>query len=203
MQDYIVINYNWLQLQDYQFKIIVLIKMLATDKEQITYTGTLQDIRQWLHLTQNKKNNKAIIKAIEELKNSNIITYTLKGRTYNITIIDKATDNKVIDKVKKEWIDNIRNYNKDNHKRILETMLKVLLYAYDNKNGEYNTTSNISYKLNITPNQLSNATNNLLHCHFIDYSLFYKDYEKERTRKGNRTKGVILQFIPNGLYDNK
>jgi len=203
MHEYIVINYEWLQLKDYQFKMLILIKMLATDKEQITYTGTLQDIRQWLHLGDNTKNNKGIKKAIEELSNSNIITYDLQGRTYNITIIDKAIDNKVIDKVKREWLDNIRNYNIDNNKRLLETMVKVLLYAYNNKNGDYNTRENISYILNITPNQLSNAIDNLQGCHFIDYSLFSKDYEKARTSKGNIIKGLILQFVSNGLYDNK
>lgn len=203
MKDYIVINYKWLQLQDYQFKMLILIKMLATDKEQITYTGTLQDIRQWLHLTQNKKNNNAIIKAIEELKNNNIIDYIKTGRTYTITIIEKDTDNeKVIDKVKKEWLDNIINYNINNNKRIIETMLKVLLYAYDNKNGEYKTRGEISNILNITSNQLSNAINNLLNCHFIDYSLFAKDYEKKRTNKGNIIIGLILQFTPNGIYNN-
>lgn len=203
MQDYITLNYNWLKLQDYQFKMLILIKMLATDKEQITYTGTLQDIRQWLHLGDNTKNNKSIIKAIEELKNNNIIDYIKTGRTYTITIIDKVADNeKVIDNIKKEWLDNIRTYNINNNKRVIETMVKVLLYAYDNKNAEYNTREEISNILNITPNQLKNGIDNLLNCHFIDYSLFAKDYEKKRTSKGNIIIGLILQFTPNGIYNN-
>lgn len=204
MEDYIILNYNWLKLKDYQFKILILIKMLASDKEQITYKGTLKDMREWLHLSQNKKNNDKIIQAIEELKNNNIIDYIKTGRTYTITIIEKATDNeKVIEQVKKEWLYNIRTYNIDNNKRIIETMVKVLLYAYNNKNGEYNTRENIGYILNITTNQLDNAINNLLNCHFIDYSLFHKDLEKVRTSKGNRTKGIILQFIPRYIFDKQ
>lgn len=203
MQDYIIVNYNWLKLQDYQFKIIVLIKMLATDKEQRTYTGTLQDIRQWLHLTQNKKNNDKITQAIEELKNNNIIDYTLKGRTYTITIIEKATDNEIIiDNIKREWLENIRNYVIVNNKRIIEPMLKVWLYSYNNTKGDYNTISNIGEILNLTSNQVRNAIDNLLNCSFKDYSLFAKDYEKRKENKGNIIKGLILQFTPNGIYNN-
>ena len=81
-------------------------------------------------------------------------------------------------------------------------MLKVWLYSYNNTKGDYNTISNIGEILNLTSNQVRNAIDNLLNCSFKDYSLFAKDYEKRRTNKGNITIGLVLQFTPNGLYNN-
>ena len=84
--------------------------MLAIDKEQITYTGTLKDITQWLGIGNNAKNNKEIKNAIEELKNNNIIDYIKKGNTYTITIIDKPKNDilSIDRKVDKQDIETIR-----------------------------------------------------------------------------------------------
>lgn len=215
MKDYIVINYKWLQLQDYQFKMLILIKMLATDKEQITYTGTLQDIRQWLHLTQNKKNNNAIIKAIEELSNNNIITYTLKGRKYNITIIDKPKNDifAIERNVDKQDIETIRNYVIDNNKRILGNMLKIFIFSLGN--SEIITYVNLGLLLNIITiedidnkgeyrtNKISYAINALEQCNFKDNTYFkiQRKYFVDVLETGKRTyKGLGTEITVNKQF---
>jgi len=186
MQDHITLNYNWLKLQDYQFKVIILIKMLAIDKEQITYTGTLKDITQWLGIGNNAKNNKEIKNAIEELKNNNIIDYIKKGNTYTITIIDKPKNDilSIDRKVDKQDIETIRNYVIDNHKRILANMLKIFIFALGN--NEIITYSSLGLLLNIITiedvdsrgqlktNKVSNAINTLELCSFKDNTYFNK-----------------------------
>lgn len=205
MEDYITSIFNWLNLEDYQFKILILVKMLATDKEQLTYKGKLEDMRNWLDLGNSTANNTKIRNAIQELYKKGIIDYTPKSDTatkYTITIIDKIEDEKLIHNVNKKWIDTVRNYNIDNNKKIIGNMLKVLLYAYDNINGIARTKAEISELLNLTDNQITNAINNLQCCHFQDYSFFYKDYEKEYFGKSKKITGTILQFNANAFYNN-
>lgn len=216
MKDYIVINYNWLKLQDYQFKIIILIKMLATNKEQTTYTGTLQDIRKWLHLGDNTKNNKIIRNAIEELSNNNIITYTLKGRTYNITIIDKPKkDIFAIERnVDKQDIETIRNYVIDNNKRILGNMLKIFIFALGN--SEIITYISLGLLLNIITiedidnkgeyktNKISYAINSLEQCNFKDNTYFkaQRKYFVDILETGKRTyKGLGTEITVNKQFE--
>ena len=199
----IITKPNWLKLEDYQFNILVLVKMLSTNEEQTTYSGTLQDMRKWLNLGQSPKNNRCIINAINELKNNNIIDYTPNGRTYNISIIDEIKENDhIIYNINKNWVNEIRSYNVNNNKRRIESMLKIFLYAYNNVKGEYITISKIGSILNLTYNQVINAINNLQNCHFKDYSLFCKNYEKEKKGNINLIRGIILQFISNGIYNN-
>ena len=199
MSNRIIVKFDWLKLENYQFKIL----MLSTNEEQTTYSGTLQDMRNWLNLGQSPKNNKCIVNALNELKKNNIIDYEPKGRTYNISIIDEIKENdNIICNINKNWINDVRNYNIDNSKRLIESMSKVLLYAYHNVKGEYKTISNISEMLNLTYYQVTNAINNLKSCCFEDYSLFSKEYEKIHTTSGNMIKGTILQFTPNVFYNN-
>ena len=79
MEDYITSIFNWIKLEDYQFKILVFVKMLATDKEQLTYKGKLEDMRNWLDLGNSTANNTKIRNAIQELYKKGIIDYTPKS----------------------------------------------------------------------------------------------------------------------------
>ena len=203
MENEFMIKFDWLKLEDYQFRLLMLIKMLSNNKEQTTYTGTLQDMRNWLNLGQSQKNNNYIVNAINELKKNNIIDYTVKGRTYTIFIIDNEIPEKdnIIDKIDKDWINIIRDYNISNNKRIIGNMLKVLLYAYYNTKGTYKTQEELGELLNLTYNQLKNATDNLKLCDFKNYCVFEKRIEKARNKEGATINlGTILQFMPNAFY---
>ena len=180
----IITKPNWLKLEDYQFKILVLVKMLSTNEEQTTYSGTLQDMRKWLNLGQSSKNNKCIDNAIQELKKNNIIDYSTKGRTYNISIIDEIKENELlsIKKIAKADVNTIRNYVIDNNKRILANMLKIFIFAQDNETVI--TYANLGLLLNIITeedknengiyktNKISNAINSLKKCKFENTTYF-------------------------------
>lgn len=184
MGNEIIIKFEWLKLEDYQFKILMLVKMLSTNEEQTTYSGTLQDMRKWLNLGQSPKNNKCIDNAIKELKKNNIIDYATKGRIYNISIIDEIKENELLSskKIAKADVNTIRKYVIDNHKRILGNMLKIFIFAQDNETVI--TYANLGLLLNIITeedvnengkyktNKISNAINSLRECKFESTTYF-------------------------------
>lgn len=215
MEDNIVINFNWLKLEDYQFKILILVKMLATDKEQLTYKGKLENMRNWLDLGNSTANNTKIRNAIQELYKKGIIDYTPKSNTatkYTITIIDKIENDvfSIVRKVDKQDIETIRKYTIDNNKRILGNMLKIYIFALGNT--EIITYANLGLLLNIITkedvnnngeykiNKISNSINSLEQCNFKDNTIFEKKRKwfTDTTEKGQITyagRGTEIRVI--------
>lgn len=206
-EDYITINFDWLKLEDYQFKILILIKMLASDTEQRNYVGTIKDMEKWLHIGNSTKNNKKIEKAIEELKNAEIIDFKKeKGKynviSYDITILEGNNRNvlKSYKKVDKKDIETIRKYVIDNNKTILGNMLKIYIFAlYNYKIIDY---ASLGILLNILTdndmkkdgkyktNKISNAIRTLKECKFEDNTYFESERKYFVNKETNRIKGL-------------
>ena len=126
--DIISISKDWVAIEDYQFKILILTSVLA--EKSLAYRGTLSNMCEWLGIANAPKNTKQIKQAIKELQEKEYIFYHEEGRTHHISITNKGLKNKKVVKVKRKWIDTIKKYNiakNGNVNRSWDIMTKALI----------------------------------------------------------------------------
>ena len=132
--DIISINKDWVAIEDYQFKILILTSVLA--EKSLAFRGTLTTMCEWLGIANAPKNTKRIKQAIEELQKKEYIFYNKEpnSRIHHISITNKGLKDKRVVKIKKQWIETIKKYNiakNGNVNRSWDTMLKELIVIED------------------------------------------------------------------------
>lgn len=133
MSDTIDYFYKWYRLNDNELKTIIMINYLSEDN--CKYKGTLKEMREWQNIK--SENNTNIKNGLEGLKNKGYIDYTVKGRTYYITIIKKHTEH--IIKLEREWIDIAKNYVcEDKDKPAWITRVRVFAFIYYHETFSFN-----------------------------------------------------------------
>lgn len=130
--DIISISKDWVAIEDYQFKILILTSVLA--EKNYGFRGTLTTMCEWLGIVNAPKNTKRIKEAIKELQEKEYIFYHEEGRTHHISITNKGLKDKRVVKIKKQWIEAIKKYNiakNGNVNRSWDIMLKELIVIED------------------------------------------------------------------------
>jgi predicted transcriptional regulator len=130
--DIIPIHKDWVAIEDYQFKILILTSVLA--EKNCGFRGTLTIMCEWLGIANAPKNTKRIKEAIKELQEKEYIFYNEEGRTHHISITNKGLKDKRVVKIKKQWIEAIKKYNivkNGNVNRSWDIMLKELIVIED------------------------------------------------------------------------
>lgn len=125
--DTIQICKDWVIIEDYQYKILILASVLA--ENSLAYRGTLENMCEWLGISTATTNTKKIKEAIKELEKKQYIFYHKEGQIHHISITNKGLKDKRIVKVKKQWIETIKQYNtakNSNINRSWVTMTKAL-----------------------------------------------------------------------------
>lgn len=123
---------EWVTIEDYEFKILILTSMLA--ENNLAYRGTLTNMCEWLKIANAPKNTKRIKEAIAELEKKGYIFYHKEGQTHHISITNKGLKDKRIVKIKKSWVKTIQEYNKasnGNINRSWDIMTKCLVTILD------------------------------------------------------------------------
>lgn len=163
------INQEWIAVENYEFKILVMIACLA--QEKLAFRGTLKDMCEFLGIIENTNNRNKIKIAIEKLENEDDIKVFREGNIWILALSAKAERKPKIIRIKNEYIKAIKNYKAENpNERIgWENILKVLLYLWDKNELEY-TQKEIAKITRISETTVRKAIKALTKIDFSDLS---------------------------------
>lgn len=173
---------EWLQVEDYELKILILISILA--ENNLAYRGTLIDIRDWLGVKAYNRTNQKIKQAISSLHEQGYLFYKLDGRTYTLTISEKGMKQKQIVKIRKAWVSAFRTYKAENISIDWIKILKVFVYLYSMKSSSLLTTETIASDLNISSSTVSKAIKAICECDLSGIKVT-KEIVKEKYKTAN------------------
>ena len=145
-------DYDWLTKEDYQFKLLALLAVLADNK--LAYRGTLADMRDFLGISGCSKNNRIIKDAIDALETDGLVKKIVDGRTFTLTLSKKAEKQRRIIRMKNDWVMVAKNYAAMPNKTesvAWDKLLKVWLFLLD-RNNQPNKS-----KVTITNKQIAEA----------------------------------------------
>lgn len=127
------IEKDWITVENYQFKILVMIAALA--ENHLAYRGKMKDICSFLGVNNLSNNTNKIKKAIENLEESGDIKVVRDKQTWTLTLSVKAERKSRIIKIKNAWIQAIQQYDPDKKEDSIawENILKVLVYLVADK----------------------------------------------------------------------
>ena len=121
------IEKDWLTVENYQFKILVMIAVLA--ENHLAYRGKIKDMCDFLGVGNSTSNTKKIKEAIAALEDKGDIKTIKDGHTWTLTLSVKAEKKAKIIKIKNAWINAIQQYQcKEGESVSWENILKVLVY---------------------------------------------------------------------------
>lgn len=148
------IDADWLTVQNYQFKILVMVAALA--ENHLAYRGKLKDMCEFLGVANLTNNTKKIKDAIAALENSGDVKVIRDGHTWTITLSVKAERKSKIIKIRNGWIKAIQNYDSKDNSVSWENILKVLVYLCADKT-EIKRYDTIGSALNISADTAKKA----------------------------------------------
>lgn len=126
-------EYEWLTREDYQFKLLALLAVLADSK--LAYRGTLADMCDFLGVASgNSRTNTKIREAIAALEKDGLLKKIVDGRTFTLTLSKKAEKQRRVIRIQKEWVMVAKNYSSMPNKSESVgwmPLLKVWLFLLD------------------------------------------------------------------------
>ena len=183
------IDKEWLTVQNYQFKILVMIAVLA--ENHLAYRGKLKDMCEFLGVKPSAYNNGKIKEAIEALEENGDIKYIKEGQTWTLTLSVKAEKKKKVIRIKHGWISAIKKYQGPVGQEVAwENILKVLVYLIADKE-DVKTYKKISEDLNLDQNCIKRSIYALDGIDFGDLAItrklaWFKNEKDEFKVKGQR-----------------
>ena len=130
-------EYEWLTRQDYEFKLLALLAVLADS--HLAYRGTLADMCDFFGLKSgDSRNNGTIKSAINALETDGLLKKIIDGRTFTLTLSKKAEKHRRVIRIQKEWVMVAANYKKMPNKSESigwDKLLRVWLFLLDRGNG--------------------------------------------------------------------
>lgn len=128
MEQEVDIEKDWLTVENYEFKILVMIACLAENK--LAYRGKLKDMCEFLGVSAQKNNKDKIKTAIESLESKGDIKVIQDGYTWTLTLSVKAERKSKVVKIQRAWVEAIKNYKAIEKKDSVawENVLKVLVF---------------------------------------------------------------------------
>lgn len=184
------IDKDWLTVQNYQFKILVMIAVLA--ENHLAYRGKLKDMCEFLGVQSSAYNNKQIKAAIDALETKGDILVLKQGQTWTLTLSTTAERKQKVIKIRNAWIKLIQQYKaiKEEDQISWENILKVLVYLIADK-SEIKTYEAVSQELNISTKTVERAITALDGIEFNDISInrklaWFKNKKGEFKVKGQK-----------------
>lgn len=194
MNEEAFIEKDWLTVQNYQFKLLVMIAVLA--ENHLAYRGKLKDMCAFLGVKSSAYNNKQIQEAIGKLEAKGDILVVHEGQTWTLTLSVKAERKPKVVRIKNAWIAAIQSYEAPKKEDCVswENILKVLVYLCADK-SEIKTYEGIGKDLLIDKKTVERAVKALSNTDFGDLEL----KKKLAWFKKNDEYKVIGQKIDVGL----
>lgn len=184
-----LIDKEWLTVQNYQFKILVMIAVLA--ENHLAYRGKLKDMCGFLGVQSCDSNNKKIKEAIAALEKKNDILVLKEGQTWTLTLSVKAEKKPKVVRIKNAWIKLIQQYKAAAGEEVSwENILKVLVYLIADKK-EVKTYDEIVNELSLSNKTVRRSINALDGIDFGDLSIqrklaWFKNSDDEFRVKGQK-----------------
>ncbi len=126
------IEKDWLTVKNYEFKILVMIAVLA--ENHLAYRGKIKDMCEFLGVSNATNNTKKIKDAITALEEKGDIKTVKDGHTWTLTLSVKAEKKPKVIKIKNAWIKLIQQYQCEEGNSVSwENILKVLVYLSADK----------------------------------------------------------------------
>ena len=189
------IEEDWLTVENYRFKILVMTAALA--ENHLAYRGKLKDMCEFLGVGNTTSNTKKIKEAIAALEKSGDIKTIKDGHTWTITLSVKAERKSKIIKIRNGWIKAIQQYECSEGESVSwENILKVLVYLCADKT-EVKKYDMIGKALNISVDAAKRAVHALDNIDFGDIAVKRK---LAWLKSGDNDYKVIGQKIEVG-YD--
>lgn len=153
-------EYEWLTREDYQFKLLALLAVLADSN--LAYRGTLADMCDFLGVARgNSRTNKKIQDAIAALEKDGLLKKIVDGRTFTLTLSKKAEKQRRVIRIQKEWVMVAKNYSSMPNKSESVgwmPLLKVWLFLLDRGNTQKPITNKqIADALGLSEGTVKNA----------------------------------------------
>ena len=185
-----LIDKDWLTVQNYQFKILVMIAVLA--ENNLAYRGKLKDMCGFLGVASSAYNNKQVKEAIAALASKGDILVLQEGQTWTLTLSVKAERKQKVIKIRNAWVKLIQQYEaptKDDY-IAWENILKVLVYLIADKK-EVKTYKEIADELDISSKTVERAIKALDGIDFGDITItrklaWFKNQKDEFKVKGQK-----------------
>ena len=151
-------NKKWLDTTDYELKILMLISILA--ENNLAYRGSLKNMCEWLNLRPHADAYKKIQKAIETLVKKKYVHHIQEGRTHTLSISNRGLADKRSIKVRKVWIETIRDYKSQLPESLLSVewskLVKVFICCLCD-NGDIRTILDRAEELQISKDTFSRS----------------------------------------------
>ena len=154
-------DYDWLTKEDYQFKILALLAVLADSN--LAYRGTLADMCEFFGTSSsNSKTDQKIWAAIEALEAEGLLKKVVDGRVITLTLSRKAERQRRVIRIQKEWVKIAKEYPTVKNKSVSvswEKLLRVWLFFLDDENARrpFVTNREISAEIGMTVGTVKNA----------------------------------------------
>lgn len=191
------INKDWLTVQNYQFKILVMIAVLAENK--LAFRGKLKDMCDFLGVSNQAANTKKIKDAIAALEKKGDILVVQQGHTWTLTLSVAAERKQKVIKIKNAWIKAIQQYQAPEGDEVAwENILKVFVFLCADK-SDIKTYEEIAASLNLKYKTVQRAVWALDEIDLNDITLkrklaWFKNNDNEFKVKGQKID-VVLTFI--------
>lgn len=150
-------EYDWLSRQNYEFKILTLIAVLADNN--LAYRGKLKDMCEFFGVASgDSKNNRNIKAAIDKLEADGLLKQIKDGQVYTLTLSRSAEKKSRVIRIQKQWVEIAKDVKCEDPKRNVSwiNLLKVWLFLINN-NQNIITTSEIAAALGISTSTVKNA----------------------------------------------
>lgn len=197
MENEIGFQEEWLEVKDYEFKILTLVAVLSDHK--LAYSGTLSEMCEFFGVGCNNVNNKKIKVALDNLQQKGFLLVYVTGRQYTVALDIKARNKSKIIKIKKSWVKLIQDYQAQSKADSVawENILRVLLYLIGDKT-EIKKYAIIADALNISESIVKRSIKVLTNIDFGDNLEFRKQVKYSKLSNGNyRSLGQEMEFIYN------
>lgn len=209
--EWISIYKEWVNITDYQFKILVLASCL--ENSNLAYYGNYTDMCEWLGISASSVNREKLKEELNKMEANGLIEIDRKSKNKFIVVItNKAKKDKRIVEIKKCWIEVLKNYTKGKKGKInknWETMLKALVVICYNveeaqkgnwlyKDGILITMSELAEEIERCPATAGKIVSQLQECDFLDgFTVTKKAIYKKK--QNNQVRGLGTYITSN--YD--
>lgn len=147
---------NQLNVEDYELKILILASVLA--ENDLSFTGTIKTMCEWLGINGVKTTNKDKLRnAIANLVSKGYIVAKEVEKKITIIITKKGLKNDRTIRLRKSWIQTMKQFKDEKISISWIQLLKVFIYIYDLPSGRIITNKKIADDLCISENTVLKA----------------------------------------------
>lgn len=183
------IERDWLEIESYQFKILIMIACLAEEKR--AFRGTLTDMRKFLGISKGGSANARIKTAIDTLVKREKIKVLIEDDIWTLTLSTKAEKDSKVIKIKNAYIKAIQTYKADSEDAVAwDTILKVLIFLWTDTK-EVRRYNEIAKILSLGEHTVKRAIKALTTIQFDNLNIekklaWYKDFNGQWKVVGNK-----------------